>query len=52
MPQIWPINWIGLFAFFIAAFIVFLSAVYFVYIVKHRNSKQSDLQVKTITWEW
>nr|QNV12144.1 ATP synthase F0 subunit 8 [Simocephalus vetulus] len=54
MPQIWPMNWLILFMFFIITFLVFLSVFYFNMSLEtnHQSSSSSSYNPVSLNWKW
>ena len=52
MPQIAPINWLILFAYFILCFYLFNVINYYNYTPKIKKSKKINILKFSINWKW
>nr|YP_010230035.1 ATP synthase F0 subunit 8 [Diaphanosoma excisum]QST19917.1 ATP synthase F0 subunit 8 [Diaphanosoma excisum] len=52
MPQIWPMNWLVLFLFFLLCFITFMTVMYFNIPLQSEKSNIKSIKSPSLTWEW
>nr|YP_009555374.1 ATP synthase F0 subunit 8 [Triodia sylvina]AZU95911.1 ATP synthase F0 subunit 8 [Triodia sylvina] len=53
MPQMYPLNWIMLFIFFILIFIMFNIMNYYIYLKKNKNIFKKLFSTKlNLIWKW
>nr|QNV11945.1 ATP synthase F0 subunit 8 [Polyphemus pediculus] len=52
MPQIWPLNWVLLFVFFIITFLVFVSVLHFFIVPQVSSSLEEGYSSNALVWKW
>nr|QVX31145.1 ATP synthase F0 subunit 8 [Bosmina fatalis] len=52
MPQIWPMNWVTLFFYFLVVFLIFMVLVYFVVNIPSLSVSKKVAQKQSLSWTW
>nr|YP_010166676.1 ATP synthase F0 subunit 8 [Mystonectes coelamboides]QRV62767.1 ATP synthase F0 subunit 8 [Mystonectes coelamboides] len=52
MPQMAPMNWLILYMFFSAIFILFNFLNYYMFLINNKNNTLNKLNMKTMYWKW
>nr|ANJ70506.1 ATP synthase F0 subunit 8 [Hygrotus inaequalis] len=52
MPQMAPMNWLMLYMFFSAMFIMFNFMNYYLFLIKSKNIKTNHMKLNPILYSW